>query len=191
MEKPRNLTEAIKQAKDYLAAMSGREKLLIGVGLIVLLGLALVQIYGSISAGFSSQSVEITRLERDLNDLSTLLDRYTKVKSRRDAIENQYKSVEINEGVYSHLENLIKKFALVDSGFTISENPQLKFGGNYLQLPFVVKFTTTNLKALVDFLKQIVEGPKPLVISRLNLTRSRGRDSLDVELEVSSIKRAS
>ncbi len=185
-----NLQQIIKRLKELTDKMSMREWILIALASLVIVCIALIEIYGAVASYFEDQSVRLTQLETRLGSTNSHLQKYLDLKARRDAIESRYREVEIQEGALSHLENLIKTKAGIAQGlFTIRDSPASPFGGNYEQLPFMVKFNTTNLQALVDFLREVTEGPKPLVLSRLDLNRRRGSDRLDVEVALSSIRR--
>lgn len=184
------LQELWKQIRGYSDKMSTREWGLISVaGAAIVIVLAL-EAYGQIAAYFNEQALRLNQVEARLGETTNSLQKYLDLKARRDAIESRYREVAVQDDAVSHLENLIKTKAGIQQGlFTIRDSPANPFGGNYEQLPFSVKFNTTNLQALVDFLREVTEGPKPLVLSRLDLNRRRGSDRLDVEISLSSIRR--
>lgn len=179
-----------KDLGGYLAKMSSREWAVIFFGASLLFVLIAIEIVSQIDAFFDEQTLRLTQVEERLGQTTNSLQKYLDLRARRDQIESNYREVAVQEDVLSHLENLIKNKAGIQQGlFTIRDSPPNPFGGNYEQLPMSVKFTTTNLQALVDFLREVSEGPKPLILSRLDLNRRRGADRLDVEISLSSIRR--
>ncbi|MBX7145178.1 MAG: hypothetical protein K1X79_12055 [Oligoflexia bacterium] len=186
----------MKELKEQLAkllaafnALSGREKGLIVAGAAVMCLLGLYKVYEPVQLVFSEQVQEVQKAENDARSASALLERYAKLKARRDAIEREYKEVEFKEGALSHLENMVKNKAGVASGFTIKDSPPVEFGGEYEQTLFSVKFTTTNLPGLVDFLKELSQGPKPMILGKVDIQRSRFADRLETDIDVSSIRK--
>ena len=183
------LTQLKKNAAEYFKKLSKREKTIITVA--VCMGFVTVgyQIYQPVRIAFESQSERLTGVQRDMESVSLALARYSKLKARQQAIENAYKEVEIKEGALSHLENLVRTKAGITSGFTIKDKPVREFGGGYEQAPFSVRFVITDLPRLVDFLKEIVVGQRPLILANLDVTRRPAGDSVEVEMEVSSIRK--
>ena len=139
---------------------------------------------------FDSLSRDIRQSEHDLETISVLLSQYGKIKAQRDQIEQEYKSVEFKEGVLSYLEELIRRKLGLISGFTITPRATTAFGGNYEQVPFTIKFTVSDFKALLAFLLDLISGPQPLLMTRLDIRTTRNGESLEVDLDVSSISQA-
>ena len=192
-----NSNSATTQVRDYFntlrgrfAQLSQRERLLV-LGAAVIGGiLVLAYFAGPVTTAFRQQSAAITRARMDASTLPAVARRYLEIKARRAAIENRFKQVEFREGtVLSHLEQLIRDKAQIPAKeFNIRQGEARDFGKDYEQTPFTVKFSTTNLAALVEFLKELVEGSKPMILSRLDVTRRRGSNRLDVEMDASAIK---
>lgn len=193
------LTQKLDQAsavlKPYLekaAAMyrglSAREQYLLLGGSFVFCIIAALVIMQPISSMFGEQSL---RLSKSLNDAATIRDnlvRFQRLKQRRAEVEQEFKSVEIKEGALSYIEGLLRAKAGIEQGaFTIKDQPAKPFGTEYQQTSFNINFTTTDYPHLIDFLQELVDGPKPLVLKKLDLKKSRGGDKLEVDLEVSSI----
>ena len=178
----------LTRAKEIYVALSPREKNLLVGGVSVLLIISVMIVNRPISSRFEEQSLELIKVQQDAHNIANELNRYQRLIQRRAEIEQDFKSVEIREGALSHLEGLIRSKAGIEQGqFTIKDQPPKPFGNQYEQAFFTVNFNTTNYPRLIDFLEELVDGPKPLVIKRLDLKRSRGGDRLEVELEISSI----
>ncbi len=168
--------------------LSGRERGIIGLLVVVAAGMGLWGIYEPIARRFDDQW---TRLEKTLETVQTSsasLERYLKLKSRRDMIEREYRGVEIKEGAYAHIENLIRTKLGLSTGFTIKDSSPKSMGGNFEQITYTVKFPIPALQPLVDLLKEITTGERPLLLSSLEVVKNRRGDSLDVTFEVVSIR---
>jgi hypothetical protein len=178
-------------ARRQFTALSRREQLLISSAAAVAVFVGVYSVLEPISEAFDHQAVELVEAQGRTKSVSGTLERYLKLKAKREAIEGRYRKVEFEDGALSHLENLIRTKALVASGFTIKDSPSRPFGGNYEQVPLTVRFSTANFEALIDFLNEVVHGPRPLILGRLSLQRSRMGDRLDVELDVSNLRKLS
>ena len=157
--------------------------------LVVVAAMAIYQIYEPIRAAFQAQSEQLASIEESMKSVGPNVERYLKLKQRRDAIEEEYKEVEFKEGALSHLENLVRTKAGITSGFTIKDNPPREFGGNYEQTLFSIKLTTTNLQTLIDFLNETINGQRPLIVSKVDIQKSKFADRLEVDVDASSIRR--
>lgn len=183
------LNQYWSQAKTQFAALSGRERSLIVLCLVAIGFIGLYQIYEPIDAAFRAQAQKLAQIEANVKALGPALERFAKLRTRRDAIEQEYREVEFKEGALSHLENLVKVKAGVNAGFTIKDAPPKEFGGEYEQTTFSIKFTTSNFPALIDFLRELTHGTRPMILGRLDVQRSRFAERLEVDIEVSSIRR--
>lgn len=158
-------------AREYYAKSNRRERLLIlaaGVSIFLLVA------YQSAEYVFdlmSTQSESLAQLEATVTKVPSALERYAKLKARKDGIEKLYREVEIAEGAGVYIENIIKSKAQIELGAKIDQKNAKDLGGNYEQVPFQVEFTTSNLEGLGNFLREIVAGPKPLILSKLILTK--------------------
>jgi len=177
------------KTQKQLASLSRREQMLITLAVVVAGIMGIYSIYEPISDAFDHQAIALAEAQGRSKSIPGTLEKYLKLKARRDAIESRYRKVEFEEGALSHLENLIRAKALVSSGFTIKDSAPRPFGGNYEQVPFSVRFSTSNLETLVDFLNEVVHGSRPLILGRLALQKSRVGDRLEVELDVSNLRK--
>ena len=183
------LTKAISATTAWFNNLSSRERLVVIVAPILLLAVFVPRIFENISLAFSRQSRAVIDAERDRKQVLLTLSRYASLKARREAIEREYKEVEIKEGVLSYLESLIKSKAGVTHDL-LKELPVVKVGTNYEQAPFAVRFSIGNMNALVAFLDELVAGAHPLMLKKLDLKKA-SPDKLSVDLEVVSIREAS
>lgn len=173
------------------AKLSRRERLILaGLGGVVVF-MASWGIYEPTRDLFADQRLRLEKTVEAVQTSSSSLERYVKLKARRDLIEREYRGVEIKEGVYAHLENLIRTKLGLSSGFTIKDSPPKGMGGNFEQITYSMKFTTPTLQPIVDLLKEVVHGQRPLLLSSLDIVKRPRGDTLDVSIDVVSIREAS
>jgi len=173
--------------------MSSREKSLIAAGVVIILGFVIYAVYEPIQKAFSAQGARFEETIHTMDNVSIALARYAKLRARRQTIEDLYKEVEISEGVRSLLANIVESKAGIPAGqYDIDGRDAREFGTGYEQTPFRLRFIITDYKRLVSFLNEIVNGPKPLILTGLDIKKRQTADgSLEVELDVSSIRRVS
>ncbi len=168
--------------------LTGREK----QGIALMFGFVVfVMVYvlaRNISSTFASIDQELSAANEELSQVSTLLAQYGKVRMQRDTIESEFRSVEFKEGELTYLEDMIRHKLNLNSGFSITPKSTSKFGANYEQHLFTVKFAINDLKLVMDFLTEVVSGSQPLLLTRLDIRVTRNGQSLDVDMDVSSIK---
>lgn len=184
--------DGLGKIQKQILALSRREQLLVALAAVVAVVMGLYSIYEPIRDAFDHQAVELAEAKTRSGSVARTLEQYLKLKARRDTIEGVYRKVEFEEGALSYLDNIIQTKARIPSGqFKILDNPARPFGGNYEQSTFGVRFSTSNLEALVDFLTEVVRGTRPLILGRLSLQKSRLGDRIEVEVDVSSLRKVS
>ncbi len=170
-------------------ALTKREKGIIILAVLVAISMLLYQIYEPIREAFRRQDERLASLELNMKGVGTSIERYMKLKARRDKIEADYKGIEFKEGALSHLETMVRSKAGITNGFTIKDSQPKEFAGSYEQTPFNIKFTTVSLDTLVEFLKELTHGPRPLIVSKVDLQKSKFADRLEVDIDASSIRK--
>jgi len=184
------LRQAWQPLREQMSKLSLRERVFLLACVIVVSGFAMYEfVITPFSEALHAQSAQMEALERSVGTLGVLLNRYQKLQEKRQAIEEQYREVEIKEGVRAHLESLVKSKAGIASGYVIKSVRDQPFGMNYGQETFLVKFETVNFPAAVDFLEEVVYGKRPLILTRLDLKKGRNGENVAVEVDVSSIKK--
>ncbi len=184
----------LEAARQYYLKLSQREKLLIISFFTLAVIILIQQAYLPVQSAFARQKVELERIERDAETITFLLDRHLRLMIRKEEIESSYREVEMKEGVLSYLETLIRDKGGIESGYQLRDNQPRDFAGQYEQTPFTIRFSTTSLPRLVDLLTEIVHGPRPLILTRLDMRRgsriaTSGAQPLNVEIDVSSLRR--
>lgn len=198
MNLPEPLLENLAKAKASYDKLSSRERYaVIGCG-IFLLCYGLYSLYAPIARSFDLQSRQIAKLETDLDSAAIVLKRYAELKSRLQMAEKKFKKSGQAEGVQSYLENLLMNQVHISKDrFSINPGARLTLGTSYVQYPFAVKFDTTNLQDAVKFLEEVQFGPnktpagEPLLVTKLEINKSRRNDKLTVTVGVSSVSNAS
>ena len=186
------MNEAAAKAKTMIAEayskLSSQEKTLILVALLIGVLFIVTPIYEGVDGIFAKQRQKLRTIEGNAKITPKKISEYLALEKRRDEVKERYKKVELKQGVRSHIETLIRTHIGANTNPTIQNLNVKKIGQGYLQEPFKVGFKTDSLKTLSKFLKELVEGPQPLVLSRLVIKRSRSGDKLQISLDTSSIR---
>lgn len=175
--------------REYLKKLSKREKVIILVAGVMVIGTLIYSIYQPMERAFEEQQVKIDDTAQELERTTIALARYAKLKTKRDEIERSNREVEFSEGVLTYIEELLKTKAGVVSNPQINPREPKPFGEMYEQAPVSVRFPIVDLKRLTEFLEELVYGKKPLILSSVEIRRRPAGDSVDVELEVSSLRK--
>jgi hypothetical protein len=175
---------------EWFKGLNTRERLIVALAPLLVLAFVIPQIVGKINTSFARQTRFIGDAERDRKQVLQLLGRYASLKAKREAVQQQYKAVEMKDNVLSHLETLLKSKAGISTttpGVTLKELPAIKVGTNYEQIPYSIRFPINNMSALVTFLEALVGGDQPLVLKKLEFRKS-APDNLTIDLEVVNIR---
>lgn len=170
--------------------LSDRERTILfcAIGLGILFGIWMV--FSTVSDFFDEQSARIAKLENDSEDVKKNLLRYAKLRALRDSIESEFRGGELKEGALSYLEGLLsEKAGIGKSEFSIRDGGTRPFGTEYEQGSFSIRFTIQSYEKLVNFLREIVDGKKPLMLRRLSMQRRRGSDRLELDIDINSIRK--
>ena len=181
----------IQIAGDYLKNISAREKVAIAAVILVVCVIGLLSAYDYVNSLFSAQKNEFAKIKGEISEATQLLKSYSDLEARRASIEAQYKKVEMHERPLSYLEKIAEEKAGISSNeLKIDPRKVSEFGGGYEKAPFSLSFKTNDLEKLVAFLDELVNGPKPFLVSKLELRNMRVRNQrLDVDINVTSIRK--
>ncbi len=176
----------------WFTKLSQREKVIVVAAALIGLVFGAHSLYEPIQIAFEEQSVQLAKIETDKKTVEIVLDRYQKLVQKKRALESRYQEFEIKEGVLSYLERLVKEKGKVPDGkYKITSNKEREFGGSYEQAPFTIKFDTASMPDLIEFLNEVVQGAQPLILTRIDLTKSPVTSLLTVEVDVSTIRKVS
>jgi hypothetical protein len=141
-----------------------------------------------IVSGFAEQSKRIGSLQNTYSVTPDILDRYSKLVSRRKEIDSFYSQADLSADPLSYLEGLLKDTAQASGSYEVTPRQGIQLGGKYTHKFFMVKFKTASYENLVAFLQAITTGKQPMLISQINLDKQGAGDSLSVQLEVSGFE---
>lgn len=181
------ISETWNKAFTWYTGLSGREKALILGSLCILVPMFFYSLlFKPVRETFKAQSESLAKVEQDLKAIPHILDRYKRLKKKKDQIEAEFKEVDISEGEKTFLENILS--GKVEPGFQINPISTTPFGGNYEQSSFAIKFTTPSLQNVVDVLSAISTGKKRMLLTSVVISKPRTADKLDVQVSASSIR---
>ena len=186
------LTKARTAIGGYYQKSTSRERLIIKLSILLGVGMLCYLAYTPIRDQFKRQAAEKESLERDLGLAPIALKKYLSLKTRQAEIQHAYRDVASKEAPLTSLESLITQKAGIPSGsFTIKQPQGTKeLPGGYEQSSFTVKFPITDYPRLIDFLRELTQGPRPMILASLNLRKRPAGDALDIEMEVISMSRS-
>lgn len=186
----KQLTEFWTKTKEQFTKLSSRERTIVAIAIAVVIPLSIdYMVIQPINEMFEEQSFLLETVNRHAGEIPQELASYSRLKGRRDRIEKLYQDTE-SEGLGgSALERLVKEKAGITMGYSLLPKQKGSFGTNYEQETFNVKFGTTNFERLIDFFKEIDQGNKGLLMTRLDMSKSPSADRLQVDMDVSIISR--
>jgi type II secretory pathway component PulM len=184
-------TEALKNTLGSLwLKRTAREKVIFSVALVFL---AVVFVYPTfvepVFAAFREQSEQLNRLRKAYEETPKSLERYAKLLSRRKDIDAFYSKADISAEPLGYIEGLLRSIAQASPGsYNVSPKEGIPLGGKYTHRFVDVSFQTTSYENLVAFLKELTNGKQPMLISRIDLSKSPGSEILSVKLDVSGFE---
>lgn len=191
MKLPAQVTVMVRGARTQWEKLSPREQFILLGLFIFLFSTATYLLGGQLSTAFSTQAAQLAEAELNLKRTTILLDKYGKLSAKRTSIQNRYLQLEVKEGEGARtlLDKLLRAKAGTTTNLSIVDGQRKAFTGEFERFPLTVKFQTADLTSLVNFLYEAIYGPRPLLVSRLEIQRNRAGDRLDVDLDVSSLQR--
>ena len=181
--------KAKEKALDWYTELGQRERNLIIAGILFIIGMIVYSVGSTLIQDFDRQKRIIAELETSNSQVAGYAGEFGAAKQRLADIEKQFESIKFEGGVRSHLETLLTNTARIEK-YKIRPNRPLKLGDAYQLEPFNISFDTTDLASLTNFLKEVIYGPRPLLITRLDIAKSRRTNKLTVTLDVNSVKNA-
>ena len=186
-----NFEEIKNQVLEQLAKMTEREKLLL-VGMVAVgLFLLTISITSSIADTFSLQRRKIEALEKNFTSATFVLDRYENLRNKLTEMQKTFKNEGPPGGMRSYLEDSItKKAGVVAPNFTIKAGLPVTVGENYTKFPYTVTFSTISIGKIVEFLEEITNNDSNLLLTKLEITKGRMGEKLNVVVDVSNVTNA-
>lgn len=185
-----NASLNIENLKQKFLNLSSREQVMVLGTLALCLFYILNFAFNNVTKLSQKQEERLKIAERDLNAMPNVVERHMSLKFRQKAAEKEFENIKLSDGALAHLENLIQEVAGISDGYLIKDKAPQKFSDKYQQLPFQVTFNTTDFEKLIDFLMELENGEKPLILSSLNLTKSGGRNpKIRVQIVASAVEK--
>jgi hypothetical protein len=170
---------------------SDREKILAIGGSIVLLLIGLNSLATPLLEKSAAQKLILKKTTDNLALLPNQLEKFQTLYLRQQKIEKEFQQVSFKGGVLSHLEELIRTKAKVDSptNYKINPLPEKPFSTDYRQEPFRVEIYTTSESDLKVFLDELVNGSRPLVLTSIDIKKAPNQSRLIVQLDISNFQK--
>lgn len=174
---------------DFWQKRTPREKVVASVALIFLFFTVVYPTFiEPVFLAFAEQSKRIESLQNTYSVTPDILDRYSKLVTRRKEIDSFYTQADLSADPLSYLEGLLKETAQAAGSYEVTPRQGIQLGDKYTHKFFMVKFKTASYENLVAFLKAITAGKQPMLISQINIDKQGAGDSLSVQLEVSGFE---
>jgi type II secretory pathway component PulM len=166
-----------------------REKVFASIAIVFLMVTVVYPTFiAPIGEAFSEQSQKLRELKNTYTVTPDILERYSKLVSRRKDIDAFYSKVDLSSEPLSYLESLLKDTAQASGTYNVTPRDGVQLGGKYAHKFFMVNFQTASYDNLVAFLKALTSGKQPMLISQVNLDKRAGGENLSVQLEVSGFE---
>lgn len=179
----------IERASNSLRNLSTREQLMlfgvIALGCIV----SIMWVHGAITGAFTAQRARLTQAENSARLVSATAQLHLRLRARRDLVESRVRRVELPEGAFSFLEGLVKRSFGENAQFKIDDQPPKPFGPNFEQTFFTVTSSSPQLESMVTFLRELLYGERPVIVSRVEVSKNDARGVFDIEVDVSAFRR--
>src|SRR5258708_6795176 len=103
------MNEVRRRLELMLERLSPRERLLVGGAAAVALVLVLWLVAASIGERHQLLAAQIAASERELADMTTLRDRYQRLRAERDAVQRRLGAGGADFSLFSHLESVSRE----------------------------------------------------------------------------------
>jgi hypothetical protein len=183
------LTTALKPIITWWIGLLPREKRIVVGGTASLVVLLIYVIVDAAIGSINQQTIELASSQQKLREVEQDLVTYAQLVKRKEALENHFRTIEIQEGVRTLIERLLREKGEVKETPSIRDLPPSSLGGEYEVVQYSVNFSINSMKSLAAFLQELAHGSKPVLITQLDIKKNqRTADRVDVQLNVSSIR---
>jgi type II secretory pathway component PulM len=185
-----NREEISQQINRYLRSRSPRELTMAAIASLVAIAVGSYSfVVEPTAAAFERQQTQFRELEKTAEVAPAMLARYAKLSARRQEIEQFYENADIQLDPLTHLERLLREVAKVAPGaYQVQPRDGVQLAGKYAHKIFAVKFETSSLSDLTEFLEALTSGEQRMLVSQINLEKRATNDALTVHLEVSGFE---
>ena len=185
-----NRDEILQQLSRYLRSRTPREVIMASLALLIALVIGVYTfLVEPTAAAFEKQKNQLHDLQKTSEVAPAMLARYAKLSGRRREIEQFYENADIQLDPLTHLERLLRDVAKVAPGaYQVQPRDGVQLAGKYAHKIFAVKFDTSSLSNLTEFLEALTSGEQRMLVSQINLEKRATNDVLSVHLEVSGFE---
>lgn len=178
------LGDALDNVRSWADGLSGRERRLLGIMVIVFAALVvLVPMYVAISS-ISDLETENAEIARVLQDISRSEPRLRQQKAELRAINELYNRKAPSLGGF--LEERALQYGV--TGLGITDQPKLDMG-DYSRRSVRVSLPVVELRPLIEMLADIENSSYPVSIERIQMTGGRLRTGYTVKLAINAYDR--
>lgn len=180
----------IKKLQQMFFTLSKREQWLIGfigVFAIVYASMTVYEQYSNYQEDFSRI---LTQRERDIENLDTVLTRYTTLNTRLTRLQKTFDESQMTfEQVTTELDKIVKESIGSDNYDLKKTRAPGRLGVDYEKQDFTLSIKSLTLAQLVELLYQLDHGSKPMFLGRVDITRSNSKGDFSASLEIYSIRK--
>lgn len=183
------LTPIKRKILGYINRLTGQEKGLILFLLLLCLFLIGHGLWTDIDSFFNEKNKQFKEIESWRNALPYRITSYLQLSAKKSVLENEYNSLQASLDVRADLEDILKKQKGVQNNFSIKALASEKFADIYEQTSYNVVFSISDYQGLINILKELQEGDKPLIIKAIDIGKSQGGRFLSVKLDLIGLRR--
>jgi len=153
-----------------LERLSPRERVLVGGAATVTVLLLLWLVATMIGDRRQTLQAQIAASERELKEMSSLRDRYLRLRAERDAVQRRLASGGTDFSLFSHLEGVSREALSPDRVAAL--NPSTRSVSDDLQEEDVeMRLSAVSLRDMVGLLYRVEKSDLPLLVSRLQMKK--------------------
>jgi hypothetical protein len=183
------INNLLKPVITWWSGLLPREKRIVVGGSLSLVALLIYVMVDTAVGHINQQTIELASTQQKLREVEEDLVTYAQLIKRKEALENHFRTIEIQEGVRTLIERLLREKGEVKETPSIRDLPPSSLGGEYEVVQYSVNFSISSMKSLAAFLQELAHGSKPVLITQLDIKKNqRTADRVDVQLNVSSIR---
>lgn len=153
-----------------LERLSPRERVLVGGAAAVTVLLLLWLVATMVGDRRQTLQAQITASERELKEMTSLRDRYLRLRAERDAVQRRLASGGTDFSLFSHLEGVSREALSPDR--VAAMNPSTRGVSDDLQEEDVeMRLSAVSLRDMVGLLYRVEKSDLPLLVSRLQMKK--------------------
>jgi type II secretory pathway component PulM len=164
------MSELRRRLEQMLERLAPRERLLLGGAVTVTLLVLLWLVASTLGERRELLVAQIAASERDVADMTTLRDRYVRLRAERDAIQRRLAAGGTDFSLFSHLEGVSRE--ALSPEHVAAMNPSTRAVSDELQEEDVeMRLAAVSLRDVVTLLYRVEKTDLPLLVSRLQMKK--------------------